>query len=267
MALLGQARIVYPQSAGTQPTAAEVLVLDTFNQTTDPTTANDSTQNYQVGSQWCNTSAGALRWWTCHDNAVGAAKWVFTGADYANGGTNPNTEQVQFGSGSALVAADGNINRQSSTTGINPAFIGADIVVAVYAIPANSLDVANRMITAQAWGGFSADATSKHVKMFFSPNIQTASTTISGGTVMADTLATTSNSGGWYVSGNIFNIGANTQLITSNGAIAGSAHSGMTAPSVTTGTTTSALYISVTCNNTAATTSSVFNLMTVDAMN
>jgi hypothetical protein len=45
--------------------------------TTDPLVTNDSSQNYSVGSQWINTTAG--RSWMCMSASVGAAVWVLDG--------------------------------------------------------------------------------------------------------------------------------------------------------------------------------------------
>ena len=274
--LLGQTRRVYPAVPGGVPSAQEKIIFDNFNATSDPGATADVTAGYQVGSRIFNTTAGYLRYWECHDNTSGAAKWAFVGADTANGGTVPPAAGVQFGSGSAIETPAGPINKTVSAAGTNPAFIGADVVVAVYTIPANSFDgVAgtNRMIRADAWGGFSGDVTSKRVKLWFSPNIQTASTTISGGTLIADTLATTSNAGGWWVSGNVTKYGAAnsaTQLLTTNGALAGlnpATNGAMLAPSLTTGMESTSLYISVTCNNTASTLSSTLSLFVVEGLN
>lgn len=45
-----------------------------FQATTDPSTANDITQGYTVGSLWINTSTKIL--WTCADSSTGAAVWM-----------------------------------------------------------------------------------------------------------------------------------------------------------------------------------------------
>jgi len=47
--------------------------LDNLAATSDPTTANDSTQNYSIGSRWINTSTKGE--WVCLDATAGAARW------------------------------------------------------------------------------------------------------------------------------------------------------------------------------------------------
>ena len=276
--LLGQARRVYPAaSANTPPSANEITVFDNFNATSDPGVNQDSTQGYKVGSMYYNTVG--LRRWVCTDNTSGAARWVYDGADFAHGGTLPNNANVDFAVGNAVAPGAelfpaGTLYRDAEPTGVNPAFIGGDIVVAVYSIPAGTFGtLGTSTVKAQAWGGFSPDATSKRVKMFFSPNIQTASTTVSGGTLIADTGATVSNGGGWWVSGNVTRYGtstSNTQLLTSTGSLTGqgvAAPGAMLPPSLTTGLVSTSLYISVTCNNTSSTMSSTYSLMIVEGMN
>lgn len=52
--------------------------LDNLAASNDPATANDSTQNYSVGSRWINTSTKAE--WVCLDAATSAARWHKTSA-------------------------------------------------------------------------------------------------------------------------------------------------------------------------------------------
>jgi hypothetical protein len=51
-----------------------VGALSNFGATTDPTAANDSSQDYGVGSIWFNTSTGVE--WRCQSAAAAAAVWV-----------------------------------------------------------------------------------------------------------------------------------------------------------------------------------------------
>lgn len=48
-------------------------VPNTLNSASDPTTINDSTQGYQVGSLWQNSATGRV--WVARSVAVGAAVW------------------------------------------------------------------------------------------------------------------------------------------------------------------------------------------------
>lgn len=47
--------------------------VDNLTATVDPAVGNDNTQDYHIGSQWFNTSAG--RAWMCTDASTGAAVW------------------------------------------------------------------------------------------------------------------------------------------------------------------------------------------------
>ena len=49
---------------------------DNVHATTAPTTANDSSQGYGVGSEWLNISKGVV--YRCVDATVGAAKWILS---------------------------------------------------------------------------------------------------------------------------------------------------------------------------------------------
>jgi hypothetical protein len=51
--------------------------------TVDPTVSNDTSQGYEVGSSWVNTTSG--RAWTCLSNSTGAASWVIDGQSGSGG--------------------------------------------------------------------------------------------------------------------------------------------------------------------------------------
>src|SRR4051794_19087417 len=55
------------------------VVATGISSTSDPTTANDNTQGYLVGSQWINTSSKVL--FICLDATTSAAVWRRTNAD------------------------------------------------------------------------------------------------------------------------------------------------------------------------------------------
>ena len=50
------------------------ILQDKLDATVPPTTANDSSQGYSVGSEWLNISKGVV--YRCVDATVGAAKWI-----------------------------------------------------------------------------------------------------------------------------------------------------------------------------------------------
>lgn len=68
--------------------------------TTTPTTTNDSSQNYAVGSVWLNTATGAF--YLCTSAAVGAATWALSGT--AMGTTNLNVHDFRNADGTVLTA-------------------------------------------------------------------------------------------------------------------------------------------------------------------
>ena len=275
--LLGQTRHVYPATPGGVPSAAEKVIFDNLNLATDPTTTTDSTQGFQVGSHVLVPSAGKLRWYMCIDNTAGAAKWAYIGADYTDGGLAPATFQTQFGGAPAVSAENilpaGNIYRQVNSASVSPTFLNSDVVLAVFSLPAQTFDGAagtNRMIQVQGMGGFAGNGNTKRVKLFYNPSAAVVGTTVSGGTLMADTLATASNGGGWYVSGWVAKYGvnsSNTQLVTSGAALAGATGNAVAAPSYTSATESSAILVAVTGNCATATTDVFCNMFIVSGFN
>jgi hypothetical protein len=246
--------------------------IDNFSATTDPGTANDNTQGYGVGSMWCNLTAN--RFWQCLSAATGAAIWGFAGAAYGAGGSNPSTEVAQFGGSTAVLAEGGNINRQISAAGVAPGATGADNVIAVFSLPANALDGAagtNRGISILASGKFGATANNKDIKLWWNPAAAIVGSAIGGGgTLLADTLVVATNGGGWWLSGNVYKYGAansNTQLCTSNGAISGAVHNGVSAPATATAVENAPILIAVTANCTTATSDALFNFLEIAAAN
>src|SRR5712671_6625213 len=59
----------------------------------------------------------------------------------------------------------GNLSVITAQPGINPASTGADIVLAVYKLPAGALDVANRILEIAANGSTAANTNTKTIKM------------------------------------------------------------------------------------------------------
>lgn len=261
------------------PTAGgiiQALGISSLALSSDPGINQDSTQGYQVGSVVFNNTAGQLRMWTCRDASTGAAKWTFDGADYANGGTNPPGEITQFGSSNAAFAEEGNIYRYVPGVAgmVTPGGIGNDYVVATYTVPANAFDGlagTNRGIMVVANGNYAANANTKRVRLWWNPATAVVGSVIgAGGSLMADTLAQTTNGGSWQVSGNVFkrgSAGSNTQTVTSNGAISGSLHAGMSTTVDATATESGSILIAITINNTTTATDAGLCWMEVNCMN
>ena len=272
---LGQRSVGFPSALpGGLPSSilggAGTVGFFTLFATVDPGVNNDITTGVGIGSIWFNATAGYLRWWECRDNTAGAAKWVFSGADYANGGSTPNSDVVQFGSGAAFAAAEGNINRQIVSAGVQPGATGADNVLAAYSIPANSFDVAGRGICLTAQGSFGATGNNKRIKIIFNATTAVVGSTVTGGTTICDTGTVATNGGGWSLQGNVFKYGAagsNTQVGLHQQAQVGAAVAAMLAPSLITATESGAILVAVTGNATTAASDIVFNFFEANAMN
>jgi hypothetical protein len=238
--------------------------------TRDPLVTDDITQGIAVGAIWFNNAAGFKREWECVSNAAGAAAWVFSGANYAGGGTNPSTEVTQFGLGAALMAAEGNINRQVSSAGINPGATGVDSVLAVFSLQLSSFDVLGRGINIAAMGSMTNAATAKLVKLIWGATTAVVGSTVTGGTAIASFTDSTANSlGGWQLAANVFKYGAaasNTQIALHEVAQSGSVVGALTAPSLLTAPENAAILIAVT-GNAAATANIVLNFLGINAMN
>ena len=63
--------------SGSTTNVTKHALKDNLSATTDPTTSNDDTQDYEVNSHWVNTTAD--RTFVCLDASTGAAIWSNTG--------------------------------------------------------------------------------------------------------------------------------------------------------------------------------------------
>jgi hypothetical protein len=98
-----------------------------------------------------------------------------------------------FGSGTASFGLEGNIISQASA-GVNPGATGADNVLAVFQLPANSLDQAGRGIAISASGGYAGNTNTKTVKIIVGPASAVVGSTVgTGGTTIASTGAVATN--------------------------------------------------------------------------
>jgi hypothetical protein len=240
-----------------------------YTATVDPTASNDNTQDYGPGSHWCNTTNG--RFWFCQSAATGAATWAL--AVVPGSGIEPSSNLEQFGSGTATMLSEGNIYHYASA-GLNPAGTGGDYVVGVYTIPANSFDGmagTNRGVSFNAFGGFAANANTKRAKIFYAPTTAVVGSVISGGTLLADTGAYSTNGAvGWNLSAQVFKYGAagsNTQYGQCTGIIIGTTHGGMGAPLALTANESAPILVAVTANATTAATDITLSSLQCNAMN
>lgn len=240
-------------------------------QTRDPLVTDDISAGYSNGCVWFNASAGAKRFWTCASNAAGAAAWVFTGAIYAAGGTNPASEVTGFGGGTALIRESGNINAQIVSAGISPGATAADNVLAFFSLPGGTFDVSGRGIQVTAQGAFGATGNNKDVKIIFNPATAVVGSTVgAGGTTIADSGVVATNNLGWSLQANVFKYGAagsNTQIGLHQQAQIGAAVASMLKPSLITAVESGAILIAVTGNAATATSDIVLNFLEVSGMN
>jgi hypothetical protein len=76
---------------------ANLALTNNFAATTNPSVSNDTTQGYQAGSVWINTSTKAI--FECVSNAAGAAVWVELAAA---GGEVPDVSSAYNAASSAV---------------------------------------------------------------------------------------------------------------------------------------------------------------------
>jgi hypothetical protein len=234
--------------------------------TVDPGAGNDNTQGFFAGSLWVNTTNGRV--WIAQSVATGAAAWAL--AVVPGTGVEPSSNLEQFGAGTATILAEGNVNRQISSAGVQPAATGADNVLATFSIPANSFDIAGRGVGITAQGSFGATANNKRIKLVFNATTAVVGSTVTGGTTVADTGTIATNGGGWSLQANVFKYGAagsNTQIGLHQQAQIGNAVAALLAPSLITATESGAILVAVTGNATTAASDIVFNFLEVNAMN
>ncbi len=247
----------------------QVQARGNLSATVDPTSSNDNTQDYGVGSHWVNTTNGRV--WICQNASTGAAAWAL--AVVPGTGVEPASNLEQFGSGTATMLSEGNVYHYASA-GLNPAGTGADYVVGVYTIPANSFDgVAgtNRGLSFNAFGGFANNTNAKRCKIIFNPTAAVVGSAVVGGTTLGDTGSySTAGAVGWSLQAQVFKYGAagsNTQYGQETGVIIGATHGGMGAPVLLTAIENAAILVAVTANATTAATDITLSSLQVNAMN
>lgn len=188
------------------------------------------------------------------------------------GGALPPSIGVQFGGGGALSSfgLEGNINRQVSA-GINPASTAADIVLAIFILPAGCFDQAGRGINLLAIGSFAANTNTKTIKMIYNPTTAVVGSVVSGGTTIASgTANTVATAGGWNLEANIFKygiLGSNTQIGLHTAFQSGNAVGALVAPAALTAPENAAILLAITGNAATTTTDIALNLFEINAMN
>jgi hypothetical protein len=180
------------------------------------------------------------------------------------------TDSEFFGSGTGSFALEGNLVAQASA-GVNPGATGADNVLAVFSLPANSFDQAGRGISISASGGYAGNTNNKTVKIIVGPASAVVGSTIgSGGTTIASTGTVATNGGGWSLEAEIVKYGAagsNTQQGIHSAAQSGSAVAALITPAALTLNEGLPILVAVTGNAATTATDIALNLFQVNACN
>ena len=244
---------------------------DNLSATTDPTKADDDTQDYSMGSRWLNLSEG--RAWICLSAQTGVAIWALSGV-VPGVGVAPSTMLTYFGAGSGTVLSSGNLNRQIGNPLAGNSADTADRVLASYTLPAASLDVLGRGLCIVAQGSTGATTNDKRIKLWFDAVISGGA--VIGGSVIADTGpwvngTVPNNSVGWQLTANLFKYGApasNTQYAQGT-LILGGLHRGIGLPVFLTAIESGVIVIALTGSSytTGAANDVVATCFEINAMN
>lgn len=185
------------------------------------------------------------------------------------GYSTPTAPSLYLGSGTAAVNTLGNINGAvvvSGGTALQPAATGADNVLAVFSIPANTFDGisgTNRGISFNAFGSVGATANNKRIKIIYNATTAVVGSTVTGGTVIADTGSSTVSGTGWELTATVFKYGApnsNTQLALQQSAQVGAAVISIPAPVAATAVENAPILVAITGNAATATSDIILNL-------
>jgi hypothetical protein len=171
---------------------------------------------------------------------------------------------------SALPTALVNVFKQISAAGINPASTAADVVLAVFALPANIFSTANNELYIQAQGSLVNNANNKTVKLIFNATTAVVGSAVSGGTTIASTGTVTTIGGGWSIQASVLKYGANgsnTQLALHEQAQVGATVSTLLAPSTLTAVENAPILVAVTGNAGTTATDITFNYLEIDGSN
>ncbi len=165
-----------------------------------------------------------------------------------------------FGGGTGTLEESGNINVQVGNPLTNPAAITNDNVLAVYTLPASSLNAAGRGLEITAAGNLGNDSQAKRIKLIWNPTaavVGSAVATNSTSFLLGDTGSTT-NSGsacGWQLEAQVYKYGiagSNTQIGQELAVVIGSTHGGMGLASALTTNESLPILIAVTGNATTS---------------
>ena len=197
----------------------------------------------------------------------------------------PNTAATLFGGGGTSMQEEGTLYRYSGTA-INPGALTVDSVLAAFTLPANSFDgvnitdllggaltvaQGNRGIQIEAVGGFGpTNATNHRVKILVGCTAAVVGSTVSGGTVIADTGNVTTVSVGWSIGAQVYKYGAagsNIQVGIHQPTQTGAAVSSLLSPQLLTLNESLPIIIAVTGYATTAAADVALNLAVITGFN
>jgi len=165
----------------------------------------------------------------------------------------------------------GNLSVITAQPGINPASTAADIVLAVYKLPAGALDAPNRILEIAVNGSTASNTNTKTMKLIAGATNPVVGQAVSGGTVIASaTIASTAGAGGWSLAAQVTKYGANgsnTQQALHSAAQTGNVVGALQAPSALTLNEAQPIAIVVTGNAATTATDVTFNSIQVVGMN
>lgn len=187
---------------------------------------------------------------------------TFGGGVPAYGSYNPNGLKSSTATSLGNTMSDtGTLNLQLNSgltvSGAGLSSTSVDIAVAVYQLPASSLDQFGRGININAGGSvLTTTASAKRFKIFVSNNtlsVGSIVTSTAAVIVIADSSAVSVTTGGqgWQLTANLYKTGtagSNTQLAVHESGQVGLTPSGLQAPSSLTLTESSTIFIAVTMN-------------------
>lgn len=148
----------------------------------------------------------------------------------------------------------------------NPGATGADNVLAVYSLPANTFDTASRSIKIRAVGSFAGNTNAKTVKIIFNATTAVVGSTVTGGSTIASTGAyVVGTATGFSIEAEVYKLGAagsNTQTGVNASNLVGATNAAILAPVAITAKENANILIAVTGN--AATTATDIGLLVLE---
>lgn len=176
-----------------------------------------------------------------------------------------------FGSGTATLQEEGNINVQVNNPALNPAGITNDYVMGVYSIPSSSFDSTGVGVLFTAGGSFANRSNVKEVKIIFNPTSATVGSIVGGGgTTLGDTGAVTNPNVGWTLQSQVFKygiLGSNTQLGQFIDGSVGTSNLGVGLPAALTANESASILVAVTGNAATSLADINFSFFSTNAMN